>query len=517
MAEYPADFRRNRWPNFIGVRKVGVAALKSQVFKSNVNNLIIFLVIAGILRVLVFSAAFPVFNNVDETAHFDAVVKYSRGFLPNPNNLKFDREAAELIVRDGTLEYLSATPFTPPTATEASIQVDIAERVSLTNHEAVSPPLYYFLAGIWYNFGKLLHLSDGFLIYWVRFINLPIYLILILLARDFCRQIAPSDHKLEHGVLVLLAFFPQSIFYSINTDVLSPVAFLAAVVALLRLFRNDAGRLGYLITGGLIAAFLLIKLTSIASACVLAMLLCFLCYSLHKESRLQPSSHKIVLLLFSAVIPPLAWYGRNYYVFGDWTAMAIKMEHLSWTIKPVSQLYDHPIFTFTGFHYFLKELIKTFWRGELVWHLQPVALAISDFFYTYSTVIFVGFGVFWSLRRTEPELTNSRAMYALITATVLLNIALLAIASIRYDFGMCWYPSRDCPYFISGRLIISTLVPFLILYVRGIDFLCQRFDQRLRMESVIGLIALICLGSEIISAIRFGYFGSSFNLFSLLF
>jgi hypothetical protein len=38
--------------------------------------------VAG-LRVFIYAAAFPFFCNVDESAHFDLVLKYSRGQLPS--------------------------------------------------------------------------------------------------------------------------------------------------------------------------------------------------------------------------------------------------------------------------------------------------------------------------------------------------------------------------------------------------------------------------------------------------
>lgn len=49
------------------------------------------------IRVLVFSAAFPFFNNVDERRHFDLVIKYAEGHVPH---------GAELISL-ATLPYLS--------------------------------------------------------------------------------------------------------------------------------------------------------------------------------------------------------------------------------------------------------------------------------------------------------------------------------------------------------------------------------------------------------------------------
>src|SRR5438093_2939659 len=44
--------------------------------------LILLLCLVAALRVLIFSAAFPFFSNVDEDLHFDLITQYSRGHLP---------------------------------------------------------------------------------------------------------------------------------------------------------------------------------------------------------------------------------------------------------------------------------------------------------------------------------------------------------------------------------------------------------------------------------------------------
>src|SRR6185312_7516903 len=44
---------------------------------------ILLLCFLAAVHVFVFSAAFPFFNNVDEPWHFDLVVKYSQGHVPN--------------------------------------------------------------------------------------------------------------------------------------------------------------------------------------------------------------------------------------------------------------------------------------------------------------------------------------------------------------------------------------------------------------------------------------------------
>jgi len=43
--------------------------------------ILLFCAVAAI-RVFIFSAAFPFFNNVDEQAHVDLVMRYARGDLP---------------------------------------------------------------------------------------------------------------------------------------------------------------------------------------------------------------------------------------------------------------------------------------------------------------------------------------------------------------------------------------------------------------------------------------------------
>src|SRR4030042_1276170 len=69
--------------------------------------LVIVICIVAACRVFIFNAAFPLFNNVDEQAHFDLVYKYSNGQLPQAEVENFNGEAAELMVLYGTSEYLS--------------------------------------------------------------------------------------------------------------------------------------------------------------------------------------------------------------------------------------------------------------------------------------------------------------------------------------------------------------------------------------------------------------------------
>jgi len=89
----------------------------------------------------------------------------------------------------------------------------------------------------------------------------------------------------------------------------------------------------------------------------------------------------------------------------------------------------------------------------------------------------------------------------------------LAFLSVIYDFGVCPNPSRDHPYFVAGRLILGALIPFLLLYLYGLDCLLRRAgDNWLRPVALVGMI-LFMLVSEIIT--DWSVFSSQYNWFHI--
>ena len=69
-------------------------------------RLVVALCLIAAARVFLFSATFPFFGNVDESAHVDLVVKYSRGYVPREPVELYDTETARLVARYQTLEYV---------------------------------------------------------------------------------------------------------------------------------------------------------------------------------------------------------------------------------------------------------------------------------------------------------------------------------------------------------------------------------------------------------------------------
>jgi hypothetical protein len=89
----------------------------------------------------------------------------------------------------------------------------------------------------------------------------------------------------------------------------------------------------------------------------------------------------------------------------------------------------------------------------------------------------------------------------------------MGLLSVGFDFGKCFYPSQARPYFTSGRLVSAALIPFLLLYVQGLDRALSWIKSERWRFGVLAGIALFVTVSEII--VNRAAFASQYNLFHL--
>ena len=478
-------------------------------------SIVLALLIVAMFRVFFFNAAFPFFNNVDEILHFDTVVKYSKGYPPGKNPVFYDRESVNLFSLYGTPEYMKKPEELktgkvpdPP----GSVDKKAEYLTTLRNHEVHSPPVYYAVAGAWYRTGKLLGLGNGHLLYWVRFLNVGIFGLLVWFTYLVCGKLYKDDMYMRLGVPLLLAFFPQDLFYSISSDVLSPLLFSVSLYLLIRIYTAEGGPLLYLLTGLTVSATFLVKLTN---ATVLVVLTVFLVLTTREpdegESRIRGPN--LLFLLSAASIPIIVWLAWNLHALGDMTGTAEKIGILGWTKKPLREVWDHPVFTLDGFAFFLTKLTKTFWRGEFVWGLKAMSLRGMDLFYVISSFVFVPAsltGLIFSRNHLTPE---QRLFNCLNAFTIFLFIMTLLMLSVLFDFGESRSPSRELPYFVHGRLMSGALIPFLILYVNGLGRIVSKITKRINPLIVVLLIGTLITCSEIYISLK--AFESPYNWFHL--
>lgn len=438
------------------------------------------------VRIFLGAASLPIFNDVDESQHFDLICKYSKGQLPRRGLQRWEMETAQYSFYYCTFEYLHRPEsfkqfdyvYPPPIwKLSATLQNDLKQKhlpslESSVNHEAQSPPLYYVIAAAWSSFGRLLGLQGVHVAYWVRLLNVPIQITLIIASYEFCRRYFPAT--IAYAVPAMVAFFPSTIFFSINNDVLCPLVVLIAIWMLLGWYESPGRGSWTVMTGLMISACLLVKLTNIAVYLVLAVLIVTKLLQAGRRGELQKQLPSVVSLSLTAVLPVACWMLYNRLVIGDWTGTVEKVELLGWTPKPWTDVLSHPLFTLAGQNAYWTRFCTSFYAGDMSWHGEPWMTFFPLNLFAWFSFILFPIGLVAYLRNPDQmPPPRSKLLGFAVTLLVAGSIGFLCFLSLRYDFGKCIYPSRDYPYFNSGRLTYGMLVPFLAYYCYGVQTLAR--------------------------------------------
>lgn len=446
-------------------------------FASREGRIALALAVFAGLRVAVYSLAFPFFTNVDESRHLDVVLKYARGYFPRPGPDFYEPDTARWVGRLGSPEYQRdpenpLRPEVPPPVWAAQPgaeerRVGEMERYLEGRHslEADQSPLYYATAGTWLVVGRTLGLEDGRLLYWVRGLGALGAFALVLAAAWALRSLAPESRFVRLGVPALLAAFPLDSVYYLTGDALSPLLGGLAFLLVARLVVERAASSRAHVAAGLaLAAAFLCKYPN--AALFVGALVCTGA-ALLNAPRAPRAVQRWALLWAVALLPPLLWLGRNLVLGGDLTGSAVKIEGLGWSAKPAAAWPAHPILTPGGAWIFVRDLLPSFWRGELVWERFELRFVAVDAFYRLTTLLCLALASAAMLRSSRPPRT--RAVEGAALASVLAAAGVLGFLSLIFLFHETSSPSLDYPFFVQGRLISGVLAPFALLYVRGIE------------------------------------------------
>ncbi len=228
----------------------------------------------------VFTAAFPFFNNVDEQYHFDLVCRYSHGDVPRG----LEPCSAEAASVDRPLRQPGIRPATSgfPAEKMRSAGVGLVrrrcgprlfrqrkERVAAARESRGRAAAVLLRGGRpLVRPGKTGRLRGRKLLYWTRFFNVPLYMLLVWLSYRLAKELVPASRFVYLGVPCVLVFLPQDIFYGLNNDVLSAPLVTLSLYLLVRLYRTEAPRPGLALGAGLAAAAAV--LTKFTNAPILA-------------------------------------------------------------------------------------------------------------------------------------------------------------------------------------------------------------------------------------------------------
>lgn len=492
--------------------------------KSREKGIILLLYVLAAIHVFVFSAAFPFFNNVDEAMHFDLVLKYAHGDVPGKIEV-VSADSTPYLALMSSHEYFekpdqfSDGKFPPPpwTLPAGKERQDLAVRSALwqthDNYEVSQAPLYYLLAGLWWRIGGGLGFHDGWLVYWLRFLNIPLVIGLIWLARATARLVFPDNFFLRLGVPALLAFMPQSAFYSIGNDMLSSLCFGLTFIFFIQWLRAESPfAWPGVVTGLAFAATYLSKTTNLPELTVIAAAILFKTWQDLQRGKFRETSRALAGFLCCAEPPVIGWIIWCKTHFGDATGSNIKTQYMGWTLKPFTQWWHHPIFSPHGFWTYLSGQLGTFWQGELWWHGPRLCLPGTDDIYTLLSLLLLPASLSALSSRLPAATSIQRHALQLSLACLVAGLGFFGLMSIIYDFHNCPYPSRTHPYFTSGRLLLGALIPFLLLILYGLDRLLARFED---VTKLITLAAIILTMLLLETVTNWPAFSSAYNWFHL--
>ncbi len=485
------------------------------------TRVVLALALFAAIRVLVFCAAFPVNNNMDEGNHFDVAIFYSRGVVPRA----LGPHAKEL--RRWTDNW-SPEFLVPP---EIYLQPQKIVRLTLQeqgkgnlellkiehNHEMLEPPLYYSLAGAWLALGELVRVPDRDMFYWVRFLNALVVPATVWLGYLVARDLFPDTPFVKIGTPALLAIIPQDVLYGINDDVLSPLSFGLVCLGLVRWMNPERpARKAAALTGLGVAATGLTKMTNLPLIAVTLVAVAWILLRKPRTSTENPSRPNARRRLAAAATfvlcasPLAAWLVWNKLTLGNFTGSAAKLAELGFSQKPFAQWFSHPFFSLSGVKNFWFELSASYWRGEITWYRKPIANYFVDCVYSCGTLVLLAAATF-GLWRTRD--VRQRAFLLFGLAAFWMSVAFLALASVAIDFGQMGTasPLFAFPGFVCGRLMCGTLVPFAILASYAITVLVPRRRATAWSFGVLAALTLLIATSEI--WLHTLVFQSGWNLF----
>lgn len=486
--------------------------------------LILLLCALAALHVFIFSAAFPFFNNVDERIHFDLVLKYSHGHVPRGREMISEDSADYLALMNSHAFFTNPDTapggiLPPPPWTEPGpimwqeLAYYHAGWLKQVNYEVSQPPLYYALAGVEWRLGQWLRIDGKRLVYWLRFFNIAVIVVLVWAGYVAAKIVFPENRFVRLGVPALLAFMPQTAFYSIGNDMLPALCFGFTFIFLLKwLSSENPSALPGVATGLGFAATYLSKMTNLP---LLAIVTVVVLVKISRDIRREKFRATLPALIsfFCCCAPPvigwMIWCESN---FGDLTGSKLKMEHFGWTVKPLSEWWHHPVFTPVGVWTYVSGNMNTFWQGEFDWHAQPMALPGTNVVYTILSLVLLIMVLPSLFQRFSNAPPLQRRALQLSMACFVIMLGFFAWLSVIYDFHNCPYPSRAQPYFISGRLLLGALIPFLLLIVYGLDRILHRLGTAAKFFALAVLI-LAMFVTEIIT--DWGIFPNEYNWFHL--
>jgi hypothetical protein len=137
----------------------------------------------------------------------------------------------------------------------------------------------------------------------------------------------------------------------------------------------------------------------------------------------------------------------------------------------------------------------------------------ADWFYLLSSIAMVTAFTIQLFLRWKNKTSLQRLIESQSFLLVLASVLFMAAISLPFDFQKCVNPSREHPFFVSGRIISGALLPFVLMYVAGMEFLLRPIRKWSLAAPVLAFLLLFITITEF--QVRRAVFSSPYNFFAL--
>ncbi|MAX79164.1 MAG: hypothetical protein CL843_03195 [Crocinitomicaceae bacterium] len=438
------------------------------------------------LKVLIFSAGYPLFNTTDEFPNFDTALKQGRGYSYYDTTFTYDTLTLKISHEVQSKNYLLGEFQNPDFLDLLSLQYNtkwedyLSIFSKITHQQAHSSPFYYATYGAifyalpesWSPFAK---------VYTLRFLNSIFAFFLLWL---IVKSLLIIFQNLWIGIAggILLISIPQSIYYFINIDILSALTTAWCFYLTLKLIHRQTWLL--VLAFGAISAFAVI----IKASALIAVATCFMLilFSL-KASSIVMKLKIMGAAFFSFILLLIPPFMHRLNAGVGLFATQRKIEILTWKEKAIEDYFPHILGTVSGINEFFMHSWKSWWSGESLWHGAPAYNDVWKVYFSIISLLFLAafLSITWMNRKDRDLRQNMR--YTSWTC-ILGYFLLFAYLSVKYDFGDCVYPSNFFPIFVSGRLMLGMLFPFIFLCIDTFTVFFKKPKKVLTYMLVFGVL-----------------------------
>jgi hypothetical protein len=325
------------------------------------------------------------------------------------------------------------------------------------------PPLYYYITALVYSVSNHITYEDPFTA--VRLVSLVFYMIFCIYAVRCLRTVFLNENLAYYTGVVLIVFWPASIIMAtrINNDIAMYAAWSAVFYYLAQWYKDRNIKLLHYTIIALGIAFMVKSNAVIPLAIVCAVVAFSLASGQLQWKQLFLRSHLPALAVFLLGI--LINAGKMIYVrlshgndishihFGESGDSAASVAHfitfdvIQYITQPFNMLREDPTF----FNNFLKTMLY----GEFTWKYDGFASVINT--------LFIAFLFIMICSALINVLRNKQYFIELMPYLAGLIVPLLAV--------MAFYAIKKLTVCQDFRFALPMLVPMVILYVKGLDYL----------------------------------------------